>query len=620
MKRFLTAAAVFLTLLAPLAAANEPSPTPKPTAKPSATPDVPPAVSEAEAQRIAVMAKAKDSVLAIFSPTGEGGGSGVVISPDGYALSNFHVTSACGESMKCGMADGKVYDAVIVGLDPTGDVALIKLFGRDDFPHATLADSDQVRMGDWVFAMGNPFLLATDFQPTVTYGIVSGVHRYQYPSGTLLEYADCIQTDASINPGNSGGPLFDDQGRLIGINGRGSFEKRGRVNVGAGYAISINQIKNFLGCLRSGRIVDHATLGATVGFDQDGRVVVTDILQDSDAYRRGLRYDDEIVSLGGRPITTPNGFKNVLGIYPKGWRVPLSYRREGQRHDILVRLTGVHAEGELASALQSPPKAPMPIPKPDDKPQGDRKPGESPKKDKNSDDDVPPIPLPMPHPKDQPRGHARQAKPPLAEVVKKHFEEKVGYANYFFNQQNQKRVWDAWTTPGKFATMAGAWTLTGERQGGGDFRLTIRDADLTLQLPNDTLQWTATDELASSLQPSGSGGLFPALHLWRRLAVEGLGRFGQVYYLGTLPLVGHQGLVDVVVGLHAGAECRFYFEPATGRLLAMEMYSDNSVDPCELLFSEYRDIEGRSLPTRIEARFGDEVFTVFTVRQFKITN
>ena len=73
--------------------------------------------------------------------------------------------------------------------------------------------------------MGNPFLLATDLQPTVTYGIVSGVHRYQFPSGTLLEYADCIQIDASINPGNSGGPLFDAQGRLVGINGRGVVRK-----------------------------------------------------------------------------------------------------------------------------------------------------------------------------------------------------------------------------------------------------------------------------------------------------------------------------------------------------------------------------------------------------------
>ena len=181
-----------------------------------------------------------------------------------------------------------------------------------------MADSDDVKIGDWCFAVGNPFLLATDFQPTVTFGIVSGTHRYQPPAGTLLEYTDCIQTDAAINPGNSGGPLFNANGDLIGINGRGSFEKRGRVNVGVGYAISINQIKNFLGCLKSGRIVDHATLGATVAMSDRGSVRVSNILESSDAYRRGLRYDDEIVSFGGRPIDTPNGFKNVLGIFPKG--------------------------------------------------------------------------------------------------------------------------------------------------------------------------------------------------------------------------------------------------------------------------------------------------------------
>src|SRR5205814_2389882 len=143
----------------------------------------------------------------------------------------------------------------------------------------------------WCMAMGNPFLLATDFNPTVTFGLVSGVHRYQYPAGTLLEYTDCIQVDASINPGNSGGPLFSMNGELIGINGRGSFEKRGRVNSGVGYAISINQIKNFMGHLRAGIDSDHATLGASVGTaDPDAPVpqmVVKQILDESDACRRG---------------------------------------------------------------------------------------------------------------------------------------------------------------------------------------------------------------------------------------------------------------------------------------------------------------------------------------------
>ncbi|MEX0713218.1 MAG: trypsin-like peptidase domain-containing protein, partial [Pirellulales bacterium] len=293
------------------------------------------AVLDAEAQRVAVIAEARQAAVAIFAASGQGGGSGVVISPDGYALSNFHVTKGAGDWMKCGMLDGRLYDAVIVGIDPVGDVALIKLFGRDDFPHARLGDSDQLRAGDWVFAVGNPFLLATDFHPTVTYGIVSGVHRYQYPSGTLLEYADCIQTDASINPGNSGGPLFDSQGLLVGINGRGSFEKRGRVNVGVAYAISINQIKKFLGCLKGGRIVDHATLGARLTSQDDGAVIVADVLESSDAYRRGLRYGDEVVSFGGRPIRTVNAFKNILGTFPKGWRVPLTFRRQGQTFDVL---------------------------------------------------------------------------------------------------------------------------------------------------------------------------------------------------------------------------------------------------------------------------------------------
>src|SRR2546421_8510837 len=117
--------------------------------------------------------------------------------------------------------------------------------------------------------MGNPFLLAPDSTPTVTFGLMSGVHRYQYPAGTILEYTDCIQIDTSINPGNSGGPLFNMDGELIGINGRGSFEKRGRVNSGGGYAISINQIKNFMGQLKAGLDTDHASLGAEIVTDED---------------------------------------------------------------------------------------------------------------------------------------------------------------------------------------------------------------------------------------------------------------------------------------------------------------------------------------------------------------
>jgi hypothetical protein len=130
-------------------------------------------VLHAQQQRIDVMQRASAAAVAIFA--GEaGGGSGVLISPDGYALTNFHVVQPAGVAMKCGLADGRLYDAVLVGLDPTGDVALVKLLGRDDFPFAEFANSDEVEVGDFCFAAGNPFLLATDFQPSISAGIVSG--------------------------------------------------------------------------------------------------------------------------------------------------------------------------------------------------------------------------------------------------------------------------------------------------------------------------------------------------------------------------------------------------------------------------------------------------------------
>src|SRR5262249_22010715 len=157
----------------------------------------------------------------------------------------------------------------------------------------------------------------------------------------------CLQTDAAVNPGNSGGPLFDADGRLIGINGRCSFEKRGRVNVGVGYAVSINQIKRFLSQLKSGRLVDHASRGATGSTDSEHRVSVDDILEDSEAYRRGVRYGDEVVRFAGRDITTSNALKNILGTYPEGWRVPLVTRRDGKESEHPVRLAALHREGEL---------------------------------------------------------------------------------------------------------------------------------------------------------------------------------------------------------------------------------------------------------------------------------
>jgi hypothetical protein len=471
-----------------------------------------------------------------------------------------------------------------------------------------MGDSDQVEVGDWALAIGNPFFLAADFQPTVTYGIISGVHRYQYPSGTLLEYADCLQTDASINPGNSGGPLFDAEGRLIGIIGRASFDKRGRVNVGVGYAISINQIKNFLGYLKSGRIVDHATLGAVVAFDDAGRVVVSDILDTSDAYRRGLRYDDEFVRFGGRAISTPNGFKNVLGTFPKGWRVPLSFRRDGQRRHVLVRLAGVHTEAELLEKTRGRRMSlPMPIPKPGEKPEPKKPKPDGLREPKGQEPGDGPIPRRGP-----PRPVlAAPPEQPVPEIVQKHFEAKRGYANYYFNKLNRDRVWDAWTALGAFDSLDGTWTIRGPLDNGGEFRFELFHTGVALGLPLVEHTWITTEDEASSAAPPGSGGLLPALYLWRRLAVEGPGQFGEVHYLGTVPLPGRDGLVDVLVGIHAGVESRFFFDPSEGLLLAMEMFTEEHADPCEIYFHDYREVQGRQLPGRMEVRWGDDPFAVF---------
>jgi S1-C subfamily serine protease len=555
-------------------------------------------IQQAERARIEVMERAAAATLAIFSTSGDGGGSGVVISPDGYALTNYHVVKPCGNYLRCGMPDGNLYDAVIVGIDPTGDVALIKLLGRNDFPCAEFGDSDALQVGEACFVAGNPFLLATDFRPTVTFGIVSGVHRYQYPEGTLLEYADCIQTDAAINPGNSGGPLFNGAGQLIGINGRASFEKRGRVNVGVGYAISINQIKRFLGCLRSGRIVDHATLGATASTDEDAKVVVTNILESSDAFRRGLRVDDNIVSLDGRAIRSTNALKNVLGTLPHGWRIPLTFQRDGTEFEVLVRLSNLHAPEELFDMVLGPPQ-PL-TPKPED-PRKERPP-EMPKRPP----DEPPRRNPL-----RPTIDERT----MPAHVQRMFIEKHGYANYYFNRENVHRIFSLLSAQFSTAEAAGEWILQGRMQGTTEFEIVLRDTTATARLSSGDWEADLTGEVETQLVPQGSGGMLLSLLSWRRFLIEGPTQYGEVYYLGTAPLPGHRELADVTVAVYEMIETHIYTDPSDGNLWAVEMFPDTHTDPCEIRFSG--EIQ-RGLPSRWEVRWGNELFGTFELESFAV--
>jgi S1-C subfamily serine protease len=578
--------------------------------------DVDRRVLEAESRRVAAIEKVKPSVVAIFAGGGNNGGSGVLIDEQGFALTNFHVVEATGPVMKCGLPDGVLYDAVLVGLDRVGDVALIKLLPQKPgakFPFAPLGDSDKVQAGDWSLAMGNPFLLATDFTPTVTFGLISGVHRYQYPAGTLLEYTDCIQIDTSINPGNSGGPLFNLDGELIGINGRGSFEKRGRVNSGVGYAISINQIRNFMGQLRAGLDTDHASLGASMESESEegalAKVLVRGII-DSDARRRGLDTGDQLVSFAGRPVFTVNQYKNVLGLYPKGWRVPLTYRRDNDKKEILVRLMGIIRQ-EIS-----------------DKPEG----------------------APPPGP-----GGPRPAQRPIPNTpATKLYEAKPGFANYYFNKLEQKRLLEQFRKQGDFGKLTGDWFIRargllyagdtkgkrilaemtvkdkGAKDGKNDLVVGIIDGlDYKLEPLNDKEQTSAFKD------PPESGGLLLALYQYRHMLTLGTaGKFvGEFSHGGTEPFYPPPANKDkpeysksrvdaeVLRTKHAGVPAKWYFSTkgeTKGQLLGFEVTPDHDEDPCEVYLFDYKDVDGRKLPHRIEVRYADKPYAVLNVEKYKL--
>jgi len=317
-----------------------------------------------ETERIALADRLAPAVAAVFR--GQGGGSGVIITTDGLVLSNFHVTGLENE-MRIGLNDHRIHPAVVLGVDPSGDLSLLRLKEERAWTCAPLGDSDALRQGDWVYAMGNPFLLATDFAPTITLGVVSGINRYQPGSmrGTLL-YPDCIQTDASINPGNSGGPLFNFRGEVVGINGRVSLRERGRVNIGVGYAISSNQIKRCLPELRAGLIVEHGTLNATVRSIEDPewpggvRITFDRLLAPGCAHDAGIQVGDALLEFMGQRIVEVNQFSRLIAVLPKGRRISLKVARleDGKwgEHEFRLNLDGIPLIDEQAKAQKKPPE------------------------------------------------------------------------------------------------------------------------------------------------------------------------------------------------------------------------------------------------------------------------
>lgn len=303
-------------------------------------------VRRAESRRIEVIRRIAPSVVCVFDINQRGGGSGVLIDADGYGLTNFHVVAGLLNTRRGlgGLGDGVLYELEVLGVDMTGDVAMFRLIPPREgfrFPYAALGDSDRVRLGDNVLVLGNPFSLSEDYAPTVTRGIVTGMHRYQEGTRGNLVYTDCIQVDASINPGNSGGPLFNENGEVIGINGRISVNMRGRFNVGFGYAISANQIRRFMPALRAGLLARHGTWKATVKTRNDGAVLFNEVPADGPAAKAGIDPGDRLLAFDGVPAESANQIASVLGTLPARWPVWARIHDGNETRDVLMRLEPV---------------------------------------------------------------------------------------------------------------------------------------------------------------------------------------------------------------------------------------------------------------------------------------
>lgn len=263
-------------------------------------------------------------------------GSGFLIGPSGRVLTNHHVIAGASE-IEVRLFDERRFKARVVGDDPKTDLALLELEEAKDLPALKLADSDQLRVGDWVVAIGNPLGLTS----TVTAGIVSATGRKQIPLGDM-RYQDFIQTDASINPGNSGGALINLKGEVVGINTA--------VNAGAqgiGFAIPINMVKELLPKLEKGR-VERSWLGIYVeevperlakelGVEQEG-ALVTRIVRGGPADAARLRPGDIILSIQDSEITDADQLAWVAGNIGVGEDVRVKIRRGNQDAEVAVRM------------------------------------------------------------------------------------------------------------------------------------------------------------------------------------------------------------------------------------------------------------------------------------------
>jgi serine protease Do len=261
-------------------------------------------------------------------------GSGVIISPDGYVVTNNHVISGY-DDIVIKMSDGTEYkgkDVKIVGKDPKTDVAILKIEKKGDFPYAVLGNSDSVRVGEWVMAIGNPFGL----EGTVTVGVISakGRHGVDIPGGPTFQ--NFLQTDAAINPGNSGGPLVNLKGEVIGINT--AIKTTAGGNIGIGFAIPSNMVKDvkeqlitkgkvvrgYLG-IRPQEITEE--LREALDLETKEGVLCAEVLENTPAEKAGLKEGDVIIEFDGKRFKDVEEFREIVAQTPPGKKVAIKYIR-----------------------------------------------------------------------------------------------------------------------------------------------------------------------------------------------------------------------------------------------------------------------------------------------------
>lgn len=266
-----------------------------------------------------------------------GTGSGVIITPDGYILTNNHVAGDADE-IKVKMSDGREFKARRVGADPETDLAVVKIDAQN-LPFARLGDSSKLEQGEWVVALGSPFGL----DQTMTAGIVSATGRDLH-SGPYDNY---IQTDASINPGNSGGALVNMRGEVVGINTM-IFSRSGG-NEGIGFAIPANLAKKVYAQLVKNGKVTRGYLGinlqqltpavaSSLGYAGKEGVLVSDLAENSPSAKAGLKSGDVIVEFDGQKVTSPKQLTEVVGDTPVGKAVTVKYVRDGRTETTTVTL------------------------------------------------------------------------------------------------------------------------------------------------------------------------------------------------------------------------------------------------------------------------------------------